>query len=600
MEPGEDQVRKKKKTSTKKKAKQEPSREFSRLRCLFSPQSAANPECSAPFAILEVFIHKARALLPADIDGLSDPYVRLDVNGKSTGKQTTPRSKTLAPQWEEGFEVEIFRPMSVLTLSLYDSDFGSSTDVGVAGQLFGLDDDFIGYLDVQIARLPHNEAVSAWFNVLSPDSYVDSIKGRLLKEVRNKSQEPDEIAGQIKLQLKLKVNQPSDEFFAFCIGPAPFGMHLEPLDLPALFADGLHLTEHADAWELRGEALVDDAKKQSTLLFSVAIFIVWNPMFLLPAVVLAVIAFLALQHRWEPHYHPKGIGNQADVKAAVEALAADTGATPDVVEGESLIDPVLLKTLGSAQGMVSPEDAANLRLAFRNIHLGLGAIRAFEKAMHNGKQATLLMALLGAVSAFIIAFREWQAIVIQVSLTCVFMVFLIQHSFITRIAWGFVEYHIHKRQLRIHSKDSMSKKQRRALQKADSRSLSRMESKHLQTLAHSKHHKSKEEGSMQKHNFEVTTFPNLTWCDDCGKFLWGVYQQGLRCTVCRRHICVICNEEEQTHEGCVGQPIKRRGCCMAPCRAPCCPRMVKEAAGAGTPEAADIKLKEFPQPPKNR
>lgn len=587
------------KATAKKKKTQEPSKPtFSRLRCLCFPQSAADPEHSVPFAVLQINVKKGRALLPADIDGMSDPYVKFEVNGKDTGKKTKAIQKTLAPQWDESFDIDIFRPSSVLTLCLYDADFGSSLDVGVAGQLFGLDDDFIGYLDVQIARLPQNEAVSAWFNILSPDTYVDSLKGRLLQEAQRKSHEP--AAGQINLEMTLKVQQPFDEFFAFCIGPPPLGMHLAPLDLPALFADGLHLTEHADAWELRVEALGKDALAQSTFLWSSAIFICWFPQFILPALLIAIGLFVVFQHRWEPHFHPKGVGNQEQVKAAVEAAAkaGETGGTPDVAEGESLIDPALLKTLGSVQGLVSAEDAANLRLAFRNIHVGLFLIRAFEKAMHNNKQATLVFILLGGLSALLVVFRNWQAIVIQVSLTCVCAVMLIQQSCVTRIVVAFIQYQVHKRQLRIHT---LTPKKRKAsgLKKSDSRSLSRMETMHLQTLSHSNQHKKKDAGGTQKHQFSNVTFTSLTWCDDCGKFMWGVWQQGYSCSICHRNVCALCHQEEQTHEECPGIPIKRIGCCLAPCRATCCPGAVRAYAGAETSGRAGGK-EGFPEPSYKR
>lgn len=32
------------------------------------------------------------------------------------------------------------------------------------------------------------------------------------------------------------------------------------------------------------------------------------------------------------------------------------------------------------------------------------------------------------------------------------------------------------------------------------------------------------------HDFQPSSHTNLTWCDLCGEFIWGLYKQSLRCT----------------------------------------------------------------------
>ncbi|CAG5980723.1 unnamed protein product [Menidia menidia] len=34
------------------------------------------------------------------------------------------------------------------------------------------------------------------------------------------------------------------------------------------------------------------------------------------------------------------------------------------------------------------------------------------------------------------------------------------------------------------------------------------------------------------HNFQPNNYTNLTWCDLCGEFVWGLYRQSLRCANC--------------------------------------------------------------------
>ncbi|KAJ8370804.1 hypothetical protein SKAU_G00108320 [Synaphobranchus kaupii] len=39
--------------------------------------------------------------------------------------------------------------------------------------------------------------------------------------------------------------------------------------------------------------------------------------------------------------------------------------------------------------------------------------------------------------------------------------------------------------------------------------------------------------SGEGHDFQPCTHAQPTWCDLCGDFIWGLYKQSLRCTICR-------------------------------------------------------------------
>ncbi|XP_023699001.1 ras association domain-containing protein 1-like isoform X2 [Paramormyrops kingsleyae] len=41
------------------------------------------------------------------------------------------------------------------------------------------------------------------------------------------------------------------------------------------------------------------------------------------------------------------------------------------------------------------------------------------------------------------------------------------------------------------------------------------------------------EGPGEGHAFEPCSLAQPTWCDLCGEFIWGLYKQSLRCTLCR-------------------------------------------------------------------
>jgi len=42
------------------------------------------------------------------------------------------------------------------------------------------------------------------------------------------------------------------------------------------------------------------------------------------------------------------------------------------------------------------------------------------------------------------------------------------------------------------------------------------------------------------HRFEVHTYRKFTWCDHCGSLLYGLYRQGLQCSVCFTNVHKRC------------------------------------------------------------
>jgi hypothetical protein len=94
-----------------------------------------------------------------------------------------------------------------------------------------------------------------------------------------------------------------------------------------------------------------------------------------------------------------------------------------------------------------------------------------------------------------------------------------------------------------------------------SRSLETVESKHdsslnpPQTPAHQepgphllKPHFGSDVGTNKLHVFEPVTLTRPTWCQKCEGFLWGVEDQGMRCTSCKRVLCAQCAEVENVAE----------------------------------------------------
>ena len=84
--------------------------------------------------MLHLRIDRAFGLPAADFTGLSDPYVKAQLNDHDLPEvRTKTRTQTLAPKWQEEFHIRIFRPGSVLSVYVHDEDFGEASKIGLAG-----------------------------------------------------------------------------------------------------------------------------------------------------------------------------------------------------------------------------------------------------------------------------------------------------------------------------------------------------------------------------------------------------------------------------------------------------------------------------------
>lgn len=92
---------------------------------------------------LLVRVLEARNLAAKDLNGFSDPYVRVTV-GKSKAKSATIY-KNLNPVWNEELLLTVHDPESeILHLEVWDEDFFQT-------------DDFLGKLDIPLSRILSSE-----------------------------------------------------------------------------------------------------------------------------------------------------------------------------------------------------------------------------------------------------------------------------------------------------------------------------------------------------------------------------------------------------------------------------------------------------------
>ena len=127
-----------------------------------APENAAAEH--AP-VMLQVQAIGARQLKAMDRNGLSDPYLKLQI-GNSTHKrqkcQTKIVKKNLNPEWNETFELLVTDVNDVLKVSIFDSD------------LFG-SDDLIGHTLLplsEIVGLEGDHAAPKWHDITDDDSHI--------------------------------------------------------------------------------------------------------------------------------------------------------------------------------------------------------------------------------------------------------------------------------------------------------------------------------------------------------------------------------------------------------------------------------------------
>eukprot|EP00930_Biecheleria_cincta_P039321 TRINITY_DN27041_c0_g1_i2.p1 TRINITY_DN27041_c0_g1~~TRINITY_DN27041_c0_g1_i2.p1 ORF type:complete len:574 (+),score=114.50 TRINITY_DN27041_c0_g1_i2:30-1751(+) len=532
-------------------------RRFSPWLCLVAPDAAADEKVAEPYAVLEITLDRARGLAAADANGLSDPYVSLLLNNQDLGLRTKSCSCTLAPVWQTSFKIPVYRPHSVLTLAIHDEDFGTGKELGLAGSILGLSDDLIGYVDISLIRLQPNKVISGWFSVLEPSGHLDNVSARL--DAYGKGVRP-RLSGEIALELTLHVTKPSHEFFACCLGPPCLGQPLPELDLESLFSDILALTKRLEA------------ERCSSALWGTAILLLWHPEYLLPLLLIALAALLAAGFAIPGASQQQQQLQGGSAAAAGEEFTREQQQPGTCVDADSeaaraVSDPGLVKMLKAAKGVIPAQDSTDIRLFQSNLGLILSQFRTVEESW----RSTLVLRIpaaagLSLACALLVAFRDWQAFLIRLVLTGIFLVLLLQQSCVARLLAALLRYLQSERgKLNVETESSgfadaetpseasdnedevSAREASQKLRKRNARRGTTIEGDLLfqatQSLVKLKPRK--------EHVLKWETLAEPKWCNYCGGFLWGIWRQGMTCANCPLTLCADCSD--QRHGKCPGQ-----------------------------------------------
>eukprot|EP01102_Stenamoeba_stenopodia_P013519 TRINITY_DN439_c0_g1_i1.p1 TRINITY_DN439_c0_g1~~TRINITY_DN439_c0_g1_i1.p1 ORF type:complete len:781 (+),score=191.31 TRINITY_DN439_c0_g1_i1:58-2400(+) len=135
-----------------------------------------NPPTEGSNGSLFVKVINARNLASKDSNGLSDPYVKLEFNGQK--QKSKIKKKTLNPFYNEDFEFAIPQGSGakILQVTVWDWDFTGT-------------DDFMGYFNIDITTLPHDEVVDHWYTLLEDQthSFCDAHKQEKKDKKKEKS-----------------------------------------------------------------------------------------------------------------------------------------------------------------------------------------------------------------------------------------------------------------------------------------------------------------------------------------------------------------------------------------------------------------------------
>merc|ERR1712012_367526 len=71
----------------------------------------------------------------------------------------------------------------------------------------------------------------------------------------------------------------------------------------------------------------------------------------------------------------------------------------------------------------------------------------------------------------------------------------------------------------------------------------------LVTVRHEKSIEADNKTVRLSHQYEISSFAEPHWCEDCGHFLWGFWSQGRRCEQCYRCVCTSCAAVDEREGG---------------------------------------------------
>jgi len=253
---------------------------FERQACLWDPKTVM--ERCAAYSELQLVVEEASGLISGDVSGLSDPFVKVSLNGEDVCR-TRHVPQTLKPRWERSFQICVRQPTSILSLKVMDQDLGTSNARDF--------DDLLGFLDFRLESLPRNVWVDEWFDLRHPDEHADTIQGCISTSQDTGGGQ----AGHIRLRFRLHVEDPLDDMFARCLPDPHLGHGYPALDLNVLLSDLSIISSSASVLIAPVNKLREMGYDHITIVWIALLLLIWYPIHVLPTV-LALVGAVVWMH----------------------------------------------------------------------------------------------------------------------------------------------------------------------------------------------------------------------------------------------------------------------------------------------------------------
>lgn len=537
---------------------------FSRLRCVWHPRRSNNGEVCEPFAKLTVLVCKASGILQCDVVGIADPYVTLSLNNGKPEHWSLTKRRTLAPEWQEMFELDVYHPSSILTVDLYDKEFGG----GNLAEFLGLDDRHAGWVDIRLGVLPMNEWVAGWFEIGHPKHHMDTLQSRIKHPVSARG----ETGGRIQLHLRLTVNSRFDEFFAWCL-PQPTYGHDCSFELKDLIRSARRVTLAAEKW-------VDDVGNDFDWLLQygiaswcVLVGLVWKPDLVLPALLIMLpMTLVYMTYKFRNRLEEEGLVQD---KTRIIGALAEEGSDTRLADGtEAATCPrsrqaarakaihVTKKQVENAKNMEEFDAQLDRAMHILPKHIkkdmqkaaeGMDALVFFVQsaermAAETSSYTVICLGILAVtIAASLALFWTWQPFLIQILVSVGISISLWPHTIPYRLCKAIsscVRPSCHR------IPPSYAGRYPSRTEAAAVRSIITTQVKYLGV---------KDEGSWKEqdgcvlgHERSACVFGKPTWCDECGTLFSLLDPKGIVCKACYRTMCTPCAATENTGEQCPG------------------------------------------------
>lgn len=567
---------------------------FSRKNCIMWPAKAADHTKSCPYATLKVTVGQAVGLLnDSSVNEAGDflnPYVFMTLDDDET--LPTYRTKTVwnneAPQWNTEFVIEIYHPMSILTLQVFDNDTNIDADAGnledTAAMALGAvkaaaaniavvrgEDDHIGFIDFYVSVLPKNTCVEGWFNLIHPEHYEDSLKARMRD---SDSHIPLKTSGRIKLDMELVINSSLDEFCAMCLYAPSLGHGLLALDLDVLYDDVQRFSAQQKVVKQKVKIWATTVEKWSTPICIFTIVALWNRYFIIPFLLFVLFISVNAFSDFHEHVETKGF-----LKETVDNAARGLFLGP---------------LIAASNSNMKKQDKQSLRNFHKWLKKCHKLLEKIEKVIDHPWEylfipmGVLLLVLHFCNEAILFYILTYSPYIIKILLT----VTVISWSFVGRAIRGLhftCWKHPHTAcmeeenerentedeetgevQMRasksgifnrlgfVHAATTSARiegigqhNQKRHSTKCKLHLSADLQQNLVATGNEDIAHKVAEHGA--KHQWVKHVLYTPRWCSkSCGRFIWTTHHEARKCAVCHRIVCASCAHIQS--DDCVGDP----------------------------------------------